>query len=181
MDGACTWKPLATLASGLMLPPILPPRGVDHMHAPLDTIDHDSRLRELQRITKAMKRQNRRFGASLETLGRLVNRNLASQAALAEGISLGHDHISQTPCGVMAHTGRAANSTRSSTYRRLYPMRPVVVAVVARLSRDWSTPDDNGLFAAGHGAARPPAEGPPTSQLSRMRECARVVGSACAL
>jgi hypothetical protein len=27
------------------------------MHAPLDTIDHDSRLRELQRITNAMKRR----------------------------------------------------------------------------------------------------------------------------
>ena len=38
-------------------PPILPLRGIDHMRAPLDTFGHDSRLRQLQRITNAMKRQ----------------------------------------------------------------------------------------------------------------------------
>jgi hypothetical protein len=37
--------------------PILPLRGIDHMRAPLDTFGHDSRLRQLQRITNAMKRQ----------------------------------------------------------------------------------------------------------------------------
>src|SRR5919197_1834422 len=55
-DGACLRKPLPAPESGLMLPPILPSRGIDRIRTPLDTFAHESRLRRLRRITNTMKR-----------------------------------------------------------------------------------------------------------------------------